>query len=106
PGTPFGDLPESGGATKKPTGTPARGPREEAVALAAAAADGGVVHQQAAGAARLEHGVQAVAAGLDHFAALRVAAGAGDAAAVLGHLALAHAHGQVAAVDHHAVERA
>ena len=69
----------------------------------AAAADRHVVHHHAAGAAGLHHGGHAVAARLDHRAALRVAAGAGDRDAVLGHLALAHAHRQVAAADHHAV---
>src|SRR5262249_9802953 len=71
--------------------------------VAAAAADGRVVHEHAAGAAGLDHAAQAIAAGLNHLAALGVAAGAGDADAVAGHLALAHAHGQVAAADHHAV---
>src|SRR5262249_29982644 len=47
---------------------------------------------------------QAVAARLDHLAALAVAAGAGEADAGLGHLALAQAHREVAAADHHAVE--
>jgi hypothetical protein len=70
---------------------------------AVAAADGGVVHHEAAGTATLEHGGEAVATALDHLAALGVAAGTRDAAAVVGHLALAQAHGEVAAADHHAV---
>src|SRR5262249_557414 len=70
------------------------------------AADRRAVEHHAAGAAAVEHALQAVAAGLDHLAAARIAAGAGDATAALGHLALAHAHGQVAEVDNHAVEHA
>ncbi len=40
---------------------------------------------------------------LDHGAAVFIAAGAGDAAPVFGHLALAHAHHHVARADHHSV---
>src|SRR5262245_62173085 len=74
--------------------------------VAAAAADRGIVHEHAAGAAGVDHAAEAVAAGLDHLAALGVAAGARDADAVRRHLAVAHAHGQVAAIDHHAVHHA
>src|SRR5262249_35583500 len=72
--------------------------------LAAAAADRGVVHQKAAGAARLQHRADAVAAGLDHLGALAIAAGAGHAHAVLGHVALADRHREVTAANRHAVE--
>src|SRR5437588_520068 len=68
-----------------------------------AAADRRVVHHHAAGAAVLEHAAEAVAAGLDHLAALGVAAGAGDADAVLGRLAAAQAHEEVAGGNRHAV---
>src|SRR5204863_8144890 len=71
-----------------------------------AEADRGVVHAAAADAAGGHHGGHAVAAGLDHLAALLVAGGAGHDTSVLGHVALAHAHGQVAAADHHAVHHA
>src|SRR6516225_11398341 len=64
--------------------------------FADAAANGGVVQHQAAGAAGFHHAAQAIAACLDHFAALAVAAGAGQADARVGHVALAHAHGQIA----------
>src|SRR5262249_59093826 len=74
------------------------------VAVHGAAADRGAVHHDAAGAARVHHAAHAVTAGLDHLAALGVAAGAGDAAAGLGHVDLAQAHGQVAGADGHAVE--
>src|SRR5262245_49459285 len=49
-----------------------------------AAADRRVVHEHAAGTAGAHHAGDAVAARLDHGAALRVAAGAGDADAVFG----------------------
>src|SRR5262249_29414654 len=49
------------------------------------------------------HHGHAVAAALDHLAALGITAGAGNSATVLGHVALAHTHGQVAAEDNHAV---
>src|SRR5439155_9512253 len=71
-----------------------------------AAADRRVVQEETAGAARVEQAAQAVAARLNHGAALRVAAGAGNANAVFGRLVLARAHRQVAAVDGDAVERA
>src|SRR5262249_36527890 len=71
--------------------------------VVAAAADRRAVHEHATGAARLHHAAQAVAAGLDHLTALGVAAGAGEADAVGRHLAVAHAHGQVAAAHDHAV---
>jgi hypothetical protein len=45
--------------------------------LAAAAANGHVVHHQAAGTAVLQHTAEAIAAALDHFAALGITAGAG-----------------------------
>src|SRR5207302_1347214 len=70
---------------------------------AAAAADRVVVHHDAAGAAVLQHAAHAVAAGLDHLAALGVAARAGDDAALVGHVALAHAHRQAAGADHRAL---
>src|SRR5262249_37852975 len=60
-----------------------------------AAADGHLIHHHAAGAAALHHRVEVVAAAGEHRGALLVARGAGHAAAVLGHLALAHAHAQV-----------
>lgn len=65
-----------------------------------------IVHHDAAGAAGCHHCAHAIAAGLNHLAALGVTRGAGQAAAVFGHFALAHAHGQVAAADHHAVHHA
>src|SRR3712207_8090521 len=51
---------------------------------------------RSASAAGLQAGHHALAAALDHRHARRVAAGAGDHAAVLGHLGLAHPHHQVA----------
>ena len=70
---------------------------------AGAAADRHAVHAQAAGAAALHHRHHAVAAFLAHFAAAGIAAGAGEADAVGGHFAFAHAHIHVAAHRHHAV---
>src|SRR5208337_3833090 len=69
----------------------------------ATAANGHVVHAHAAAASGGAHGGHAVAAGLDHRAAGGIAADAGHADAIIGHLALAHAHRHVAAADHHAV---
>src|SRR4051812_26181883 len=74
--------------------------------LAAATADRRVIHHHAASAAVLEHAGHAIATGLNHLTALAVAARAGHTDAVLGHLALAHAHRQVAAAHHHAVHHA
>jgi hypothetical protein len=71
--------------------------------LAAAAANGSAVHTDAAHAAGLHHGAQGVAAGLNHLAAIGVAAGARDHHSIFGHLALAHAHGHVAGHHHHAI---
>ena len=59
--------------------------------LAMAAADRHAVRQSST-CSRPSSRRHAVAAGLDHVAAGLVAAGAGDADAVLGHFALAHAH--------------
>ena len=73
---------------------------------ALAAANGHAVHHDATGTAGLHHGAHGVAARLNHGAAFLVAGRAGHADAILGHLALAHAHGQVAAADHHAVHHA
>jgi hypothetical protein len=69
----------------------------------ATAADRHVVHANTAYAAGLGHGTHAVAASLDHCTASGVAAGAGDAYAVFGRLALAHAHSHIAAAHHHAI---
>src|SRR5207245_1253603 len=71
--------------------------------FAVAAADWRVVYHPAASAAGLVQAAQAVAASLDHLAALAVAAGAGDANALVGRLVLALAHREVAAADGHAV---
>ena len=56
---------------------------------AGAAAAAGVAEADVAAAAALAAAFEAIAAGLEHFAALGVAAGAGDAAAVLRVFALA-----------------
>src|SRR6266851_4501536 len=72
-------------------------------ALAATAANRRAVHHHAASAAVLQHARHALAARLNHLATLRVAAGATNAHAVLGHVAFAHAHGQVARANHHTV---
>ena len=77
--------------------TPATHPRtgvrlcQRTVDLPSAAANRHIVHHDVAGTARLHHGAHAVAAGLNHVAAGLIAAGAQDAAAVAGHLTLAHA---------------
>jgi hypothetical protein len=70
---------------------------------ARAAADGRVVEADVAAATRLAALGEAVAAGLEHLAALLVARGAGDAAAVFGDLADAVAASQVALRDAQAV---
>ena len=72
-------------------------------AVAITAADRGVAYEPAAGTTAFVEAAQAIAAGLDHFAAFRVAAGAGHADALLGHLVLALPHHEVAAVDCDAV---
>jgi hypothetical protein len=71
--------------------------------LAVAAADRRVVERDVAGAARLAASREAIAAGLDHFAAGLVAGDAADAAAVLGVFALANTTGQVALANADAV---
>src|SRR5262249_40576968 len=73
------------------------------VQLARAAAYRIAVDAKAAAAAGLEHGGHAFATRLDHFPAHLVAAGAGDAHAAVGHVGLAHSHGEVARADGHAV---
>src|SRR6516162_11583730 len=94
------------GPWKRPLGRPGARATFFKYPLAATAANRSVVHQDAAGAAILQHAVHAFAAGLDHLTALGVAAGAGDAHAVLGHLTLADPHGEVAAANDHAVHHA
>src|SRR5205807_341517 len=74
--------------------------------LGAAAADRRVVDHETAGAAAVHAGGDAIAAGLDHLAALLVAAGAGHHEAAVGHLAPTHAHREVARTAHHAVAHA
>src|SRR5438067_9035714 len=71
--------------------------------FARAAAATGVAEANVAAAAALAAGFQAIAAGLQHFAALRVAAGAGDAAPVLRVLALAVAAAQIEVADLNAI---
>jgi len=71
--------------------------------LARAAADGRVVEAHVAAAAVLAALADALAASLELLAAFLVAAGAGDAAAVFGLLALAMATGEVALADADAV---
>src|SRR3954469_8987310 len=75
-----------------PRGRDVAAPREGLYLAAAATADRHVVHHDAAGAAAIHHGGHGIAARLNHLTALGVAAGAGDAHAILGHLTLAHAH--------------
>src|SRR5207253_3568711 len=72
----------------------------------AAAADRRVVDHETAGAAAVHAGGDAIAAGLNHLAALLVAAGAGHHEAAVGHLAPTHAHREVARTAHHAVAHA
>src|SRR6516165_9651198 len=74
--------------------------------LAAAAAHRGIVEHQATGAAGLQHTSQAIATGLDHLAAFRVAACAGHAHALVGHFTLAQPHGEVVAANRHPVHHA
>src|SRR5262245_24508986 len=74
--------------------------------FAGAAAAAGVAEANVAAAAALAAAFQAIAAGLQHLAALGVAAGAGDAAAVLRVLALAVAAAQVEIADLNAIPRA
>src|SRR5438034_8416785 len=76
---------------------------QAAESSAAPAAYRVAVDAHAAAAAGLEHGGHAFAASLDHVAAHLVAARAGDADAVLGQVALAHAHGEIAGADGHPV---
>ena len=71
--------------------------------FARAAAAAGIAEANVAAAAALAAGFQAVAAGLQHLAALGVAAGAGDAATVLRVLALAVAAAQVEIADLNAI---
>lgn len=65
-------------------------------ALAGAAADGRVVERNVAAATRLAASLQAIAAGLQHGTALRVATDALNANAVFGVLASAKTHRQIA----------
>jgi hypothetical protein len=74
--------------------------------FASPAAAAGVAKADVAAAAALAARFQAVAAGLQHVAALTVAADAGDAAAVLRVLALAVAAAQVEVANLDAVPRA
>jgi hypothetical protein len=67
------------------------------------AADRSVVHHHAAHAAVLHHRAHALATSLNHLATGFVAAGADHGATVLGYVALAHAHRQIADANHHAV---
>lgn len=76
------------------------------VLAAAAAADRGVAERNAALAAGFVAGLHAVAAGLQHLAAFLVAAGAGHAAAVLGHFDLAVTAAEIAHAHGHAVPHA
>ena len=71
--------------------------------ITVAAAHWGIADEPAAGAAAFVHAGQAIAARLDHLAALGVAAGASDANSLVGHFTLALAHREVAAVDGDAV---
>src|SRR5205809_5967319 len=71
--------------------------------FARAAAAAGIAEANVAAAAALATGFQAVAAGLQHLAALGVAAGAGDAATVFRVLTLAVAAAQVEVADLNAV---
>src|SRR5206468_2965126 len=73
--------------------------------FAAAPAERGVVDEPAAVAAGAEHRSEAVAVRLDHRAAFGVAAGAGEAAALRGHLPLAGAHREVVRADRDTVVR-
>jgi hypothetical protein len=75
-------------------------------ALAGAAAAGRVVEADVAAAALLEAALQGRAARLQDRTARLVAAGAGDAAAVLRVFTLADAAGQVALANAQAIERA
>src|SRR5262245_48384110 len=68
-----------------------------------ATADGRVVDHPAAGAAGFVQAAYAIAAGLDHFGALAVAAGAGNSDPLVGRLVFALAHREVAGLDGHAV---
>src|SRR5207253_10562467 len=68
-----------------------------------AAAAAGVAEANVAAAAALAAGFQAIAAGLQHLAALGVAAGAGDAATFLGVLALAVAAAEIEVADLNAI---
>src|SRR5206468_8773933 len=70
-----------------------------ALRLARPAAAARVAEANVAAAAALAAGFQAIAAGLQHLAALGVAAGAGDAATFLRVLALAVAAAQVEVAD-------
>jgi len=72
----------------------------------AAAADRGAVEAHVAAAAFLTAAGQGVAAGLQDTAASFVTADTGDAATVLGVLALGNAAGEVALANHHPVDRA
>jgi len=74
--------------------------------LAGAAADRGATERDTAHATGFHASLHAVTAGLEHVAALLVAAGAGDAAAVFGHFALAIAAAQIALAHDHAVHHA
>jgi hypothetical protein len=74
--------------------------------LASPAAAARVAEANVAAAAALAAAFEAIAAGLQHLAALRVAAGAGDAATVLCVLALAVATAQVEIANLNAVPSA
>ena len=73
------------------------------LSFARAAAAAGVPKANVAAAAALAAGFEAVTAGLQHLAALGVAAGAGDAATVLRVFALAMAAAQVDVADLNAI---
>ena len=74
-----------------------------ALRRARAAAAAGVAEANVAAAAALAAAFKAIAAGLQHFAALGVAAGAGDAATVLRVLALAVAAAEIEVADLNAI---
>jgi len=88
--------------------TPAEEPTGEKVfsAFELAAANGHIVHHEAAGAARRHHGAHAIAASLNHVATGFITAHAGDADAILSHFTFAHPHREIATTDHRAVHHA
>ena len=78
----------SGGSTKNPWQPPGVSSLFTAsgrsLGLAASAANRSVVHEHAASAAVLQHGREAIASRLNHFAALGITARVGPTNAVLG----------------------